>query len=109
MDRSIVIVGGSGDASSKTVGYLPHYYTDAPLVASNAKKSSVSAARVAPLTVRDEFKQQTEEEYLWLDHAKQVMTDKTGTEDNTSWAAFHTSHQNLESSAPPPCFRCSWT
>ena len=30
VDRNIVIVGGSGDASFKTVGYLPHYYTDVP-------------------------------------------------------------------------------
>ena len=31
VDGSIVIVGGSGDASPKTVGYLSHHYTDVPL------------------------------------------------------------------------------
>ena len=51
------------------------------------------AARVAPLAVRDDFKQQTEEEYLWLEQAKWVLEDNTGTEDNTSWAAFHASRQ----------------
>ena len=48
VDRSIVIVGGSGDARSKTVAPLPHYYTDVPPVTSSIKKSPVLAARVAP-------------------------------------------------------------
>ncbi|KAI0226537.1 hypothetical protein LSAT2_022957, partial [Lamellibrachia satsuma] len=58
-------------------------------------KKSVPVARVAPLT-RDDFKQQTEEEYLWLKHAKRYLEDNTGTEDNTSWAAFHASRQPPE-------------
>ena len=92
--RSIVIFGGSGDESSKTVGYLPHYYTNVPPVTSPIKRSSVPVARVASLT-RYDFKQQSEEEFLWLDHAKPVLEDKTGTEVTTSWAAFHASHQKL--------------
>ena len=55
-DRSNVIVGGSGHASSKTVGYLPHYYTGVPHVASSIKKSAAPAASVASLT-RDDFNQ----------------------------------------------------
>jgi len=64
MDRSIVNVGGSGDAWSKTVAPLPHYYTDVTvyLVTSSIKKSPVPAARVASLT-RGDFKQQTDEVY----------------------------------------------
>ena len=68
VDRSIVIVGGYWDASSYTVSYLPHYYTGVPLVTSNIKKSYVPAARLASLT-SDDFKQHTEEEYMWRDHA----------------------------------------
>ena len=30
VDRSIAIVGGSREASSKMFGRLPHYYTDVP-------------------------------------------------------------------------------
>ena len=68
VDRSIVIVGGYGDASSYTVSYLPDYYTGVPLVTSNTKKSYVPAARVASLT-SDDYKQHIEEEYMWRDHA----------------------------------------
>ncbi|KAJ8385469.1 hypothetical protein AAFF_G00185650 [Aldrovandia affinis] len=94
VDRSNVIVGGSGDARSKTVAPLPHYYTDVPPVTSSIKKSPVPAARVASLT-RGDFKQQTDEEYQWLGNAKRVLEDNTGTvdNDNTSWAAFHASRQ----------------
>ncbi|KAI0221789.1 Xanthine dehydrogenase/oxidase [Lamellibrachia satsuma] len=67
VDRSVVIVGGYGDASSYTVSYLPHYYTGVPLVTSNIKKSYVSAARLASLT-SDDFKQHTEEKYTWRHH-----------------------------------------
>ncbi|KAI0232220.1 hypothetical protein LSAT2_017437, partial [Lamellibrachia satsuma] len=58
---------------------------------SNIKKPSVPAARVAPVTVRHDFKQQAEEEYLWLDHGKQFLEDNTATEDITFWAAFQAS------------------
>ena len=59
---------------------------------SSIKKSPVPAAGVASLT-RGDFKQQTDEEYQWLGSVKQVLDDNTGTMDNenTSWAAFHTS------------------
>lgn len=93
VDRSIIIVGGSGDARSKTVAPLQHY-TDVPPVTNSIKKSPVPAARVASLT-RGDFKQQTDEEYQWLGNAKRALEDNTGTvdNDNTSWAAFHASRQ----------------
>ncbi|KAG1678463.1 Multidrug resistance-associated protein 1 [Nymphon striatum] len=58
------------------------------------KKSPIPAARVASLT-RGDFKQQTDEEYQWLDNAKRVLEDDNCIVDNenTSWAAFHASRQ----------------
>ena len=45
VDRSIAIVGGSREATSKMVGRLPHYYTDVPSVTTNMKNISVPATR----------------------------------------------------------------
>ena len=92
VDRSIAIVGGSGEASSKMVGRLPHYYTDVPPVTTNMKNISVPATRVVSLA-RDNFKKQIEEEYVWLEHTKRVIEDNTGTDENISWSAFHASRQ----------------
>ena len=63
VDRIIAIVGGSREASSKMVGRLPCYYTDVPPVTTNMKNISVPATSVVSLT-RDNFKVQTEEEYM---------------------------------------------
>ena len=92
VDRSIAIVGGSREASSKMVGLLPHYYTDVPPVTTNMKNISVPATSVIPLT-RDNFKAQTEEEYMCLEHARRVTGENTGTDENISWSAFHASRQ----------------
>ena len=92
VDRSIAIVGGSREASSKMVGRLPHYYTDVPPVTTNMNDISVPATSVVSLS-RDNFKEQTEEEYMWLEHARRVMEDNTGTDENISWSAFHASRQ----------------
>ena len=53
---------------------------------------SVPATSVVYLT-RDNFKEQTEEEYMWLEHARRVLEDNTGTDENISWSAFHASRQ----------------
>ena len=92
VDQNIIIVSGSGDARSKTVAPLPHYYTDGPPVTSSIKNSPVPAATVASLT-RGDFKQQTHEECQWLGNAKRAVEDNTSTvdNDNTSWTAFHAS------------------
>ena len=74
LSRDIVIVAGSGNASSRTLDHLPHYYTEVPAVATSMKKPSVPEARMVSLG-RDGFKRQTEEEYLWLDNARQVVED----------------------------------
>ena len=92
VDRSIAIVGGSREASSKMVGRLPHYYIDVPPVTTNMKNISVPATSVVSLA-RDNFKEQTEEEYMWLEHARRVIEDNTGTDDNILWSAFHASRQ----------------
>ncbi|PIK54727.1 hypothetical protein BSL78_08373 [Apostichopus japonicus] len=111
INRSIVVAGESGDARSKTVAPLPHYYTDVPPVTSSIKKSPVPAAGVVSLA-RGDFKQQTDEEYQCLGNAKQVLEDNTGTVDNenTSWAAFHASRQPPDARVicPRRCFHSSW-
>ena len=85
LSRGIVIVAGSGDAISRTLDHLPHYYTEIPPVATSIKKPSVPKARMVSLD-RDGFKGQTGEEYLWLDNARRVVEDSARTEDlgNTS-------------------------
>ncbi|KAG7175668.1 hypothetical protein Hamer_G024292 [Homarus americanus] len=40
-----------------------------------------------------DFIQHTAEEYLWLSHAMEVVDGRTETQDDTSWAALHASHQ----------------
>ena len=92
VDRSIAIVGGSREANSKMVGRLPHYYTDVPPVTTNVKNIAVPATSVVSLA-RDNFKEQTEEEYMWLEHARRVIEDNTRTGENISWSAFHASRQ----------------
>ena len=74
LSPDIVIVAGSGDASSRMLDHLPHYCTEVPPVVTSMKKPSVPEARMVSLG-RDGFKRQTEEEYLWLDNARQVVED----------------------------------
>ena len=78
VDRSIAIVGGSKYASSKMVGRLPHYYTAVPPVTTNMNNLYVPVTSVVAFTI-DNFMEQTEEEYMWLEHARRVMEDNTGT------------------------------
>ena len=92
VDRSIAIVGGSREASSKMVGRLPHYYTDVPPVTTNMKNIPVPATSAVSLA-RANFKKQTEEEYMWLEHPMRFIEDNTGTDENTSWSAIHASRQ----------------
>ena len=54
------------------VGRLPHYYTDVPPVTTNMKNIYVPATSVVSLT-RDNSKEQTGEEYMWLEHARLVI------------------------------------
>ena len=74
------------------VGSLPHYYTDVPPVTTNMKNIYVPATRVVSLT-RDNFKEQTYEEYMWLEHARRIIADNNGTDENISWSAFNASRQ----------------
>ena len=64
------IAGGSMDISSKSVDHLPHFFTDVSPITSS-KKSVVPATSVTSLE-RDNFKQQTEKEYLWLEQTRRV-------------------------------------
>ena len=43
---------------------------------------------------RDNVKEQTEEEYMWLEHARRVIEGNTETDENISWSAFNASRQS---------------
>jgi len=94
VDRNISAVE-SMNLGSKSVDFLPHFYTDVPPVTSNMKKLSVPATSLKSLS-RDTFKQHVDKEYLWLDHARLVIEGEIETLDNTSWAAYHANHQPSE-------------
>jgi len=93
VDRTIVVTGGTGDAST-FICQLPQYYTGVPPVTSSVKNVPVPAARVTSLD--REAKQHTEEEYLWLHNARQVLDGNAKGRENISLAAFHASHQPPE-------------
>ena len=65
---------------------------DVPPVTTNMKNIYVPATSVVSLA-RDNFKKQTEEEYMWLEHARRVIEDNTETDENISWSALHASRQ----------------
>ena len=46
---------------------------------------------------RNGYKQQTEQEYSWLDYARKVLDSKAEVFNNVSWAAYHASYQPLQS------------
>ena len=85
---------------SKSVDNLPHFYTEVPPVTNSIKKCSIPATDLTSLK-RDGFKQQTQE-YLWLDHTRQVLESETERLENISWAAYHANHQPPESSVICP-------
>ena len=93
VDRTIVVTGGSGNAST-FIRQLPQYYTDVPPVTSSVKNVPVPAVRVTSLD--REVKKHTEEEYLWLHNARQVVDGNDQGGENISWAAFHASRQPPE-------------
>ena len=57
------------DVGSKSVHDLSHFYTNVPPVNESIKKSSVSAT-IDIFLKKNDYKQQTEQEYFWLDYAK---------------------------------------
>ena len=63
------------------VDRLRHYYADVPPVTTNMKTISIPATSMVSLT-RDNFKEQTEGEYMWLEHARRITEGNTGTEEN---------------------------
>ena len=93
VDRTIVVNGGSGNAST-FIRQLPQYYTDVPPVTSSVKNVPVPAVRVTSLD--REVKKHIEEEYLWLHNVRQVVDGNDQGGENISWAAFHASRQPPE-------------
>ena len=94
IDRSTYIAESS--AVSKSVHDLPDYYTEVPPVTNSIKNCSIPATDLTSLK-RDGFKQQTQNEYLWLAHTRQVLESETGRLENISWAAYYASQQPSES------------
>lgn len=87
----------TGNAGSRIVGNLPHFYTDVPPIACSVKQSSVPATSVISLK-RDDYKKKTGREYRWLENTRHILEENTelGSDVNVSWAAYHA--QNQESS-----------
>ena len=98
IDRSTSTEGRS--VGFKSVDNLPHFYTEVPPVTNCIKKCSIPATDLTSLK-RDGFKQQTQE-YLWLDHTRQVLESETERLENIYWAAYHANHQTPESSVICP-------
>ena len=96
VERNITIDAESQNTSSKAVDKLPHYYTEVPPVTDSIKKSSVSVPIVSSLD-RTNYKQHTEQEYLWLNHTKEVLAIQNGTPEWVSWTAYHASSQAQQS------------
>ena len=96
VDRNIVLAEESERGGCRSVKSLPSLYTDVPPppppVATGIKNSTVPATSVDSL-LRSGFKKHTDQEYLWLDHARQTLESTTETLGNISWAAYHASHQ----------------
>ena len=65
-----------------------------PQVTDSIKKSSVS---IVSSLDRTNYKQHTEQEYLWLNHTKEVLAIQNGTPEWVSWAAYHASSQAQQS------------
>ena len=91
VDRGIVIIGGN--AGSKTVHQLPHFYTDVPPVTSSVKQSAVPTTSMTSLK-RNDFTKHSEKEYRWLENTRQVIEENADrSSENTSWAAYHARNQ----------------
>ena len=91
VDRGIVIIGGN--AGSKTVHQLPHFYTDVPPVTSSVKQSAVPTTDMTSLK-RNDFTKHSEKEYRWLENTRQVIEENADrSSENTSWAAYHARNQ----------------
>ena len=91
VQNAIVITGNAG---SRSVGNLPHFYTDVPPIACSVKQSPVPATSVISLK-RDGFKEQTGREYRWLENTRHILEESTELQSNVniSWAAYHAQNQ----------------
>ena len=71
------------DVGSKPVHNLSHFYINVPPVNESIKKSSVSVTIDISLK-RNDYKQQTKQEYFWLNYARKVLDSKTEVCNNVS-------------------------
>ena len=89
VDRGFVII--RGNAISRAVTSLPHFYTDVPPVTS-VKQTAIPATSLVSLK-RTNFKTHTEREYSWLENTRNVLEGSAENSVNLSWAAYHASNQ----------------
>ena len=91
VQNAIVITGNAG---SRSVGNLPHFYTDVPPIACSVKQSPVPATSVISLK-RDDYKEQTGREYRWLENTRHILEESSELQSNVniSWAAYHAQNQ----------------
>ena len=92
------IMGGP-NARGKAVDRLPHYYTDVPSVTGSIKNTPVPPTTMTSLSSNSSrFKQHADEEHRWLEHTQLNLQEHSA--ENTSWAAYHASRQNMSSGRP---------
>ena len=84
----------TGNADSRSVCNLPHFYTDVPPIACSVRQSPVPATSVISLK-RDDYKEQTGREYRWLENTRHILEENSGLRSNVniSWAAYHAQNQ----------------
>ena len=69
VDRGVVII--RGNATSRAVTPLPHFYTDVPPITS-VKQTAIPPTSLVSLK-RTNFKSHTEGEYEWLENTRKVL------------------------------------
>ena len=98
IDRNIIIMGGP-HTRGKAVDRLPHYYTDVPSVTGSIKNTPGPPTTMNSLSSNSSrFKQHAVEEHRWLEHTQLNLQEHFA--ENTPWAAYHASRQNMSLSRP---------
>lgn len=89
-----VILGSN--AGLRTVGRLPHFYTDVPPITSSVKQSAVPATSLISLKQND-YQKHTEGEYRCLENTRHILEENTELRrnENISLAAYHAENQQL--------------
>ena len=84
----------------QTVGQLPSYYADVPLVVNSTTRAPVLPSTTSSLS-KEYPDKSIQVEYCWLESVRNILAlvsdDKDNQSvDNMSWAAYHATHSVLE-------------